>query len=201
MIGRGMGFPVFSLSHLRRMGEGIPPCLTFGRSRSRLVYQATVDQRPTLERHLQGAIDSHPPRVPTRVPSAVYGEHWATRWSAHRDLDSIVIRQRPYRPEDGPGRPTRLGEGAKETLERFGFATPLNCCSPSSSSATRTWPPPSPGPQRLVGRRMARKGQALRGWPCADPIAGAWSRISSAWPEERFVQVLMLAMGEHPLGK
>ena len=99
----------------------------------------------------------------------------------------------PAKAAQGDARPLRLRP------RHLQFA-----CSPSSSSATRTWPPPSPA-RSTTGWRPngSPRTSACAARPCCrSSRRSARSRRSSGCAgDKRFVQVLMLAMGEHPLGK
>ena len=110
----------------------------------------------------------------------------------------------------------RLAQGCAPTpirpVGRAGDARPASAsrtpsaiaCFRSRPFATRTWQPPSPGRSTTGWRASGWTRTRASGPPSCCPSnrpSASVEEIERRPADQRFVQVLMLAMGEHPLGK
>ena len=138
-------------------------------------------------------------------------EHWRDTaevrgidaWETISYPANAPLTMRPDWRESGAD--TDPAKAAKATLDRFGFATSIcNSCSRSKPSATKAWQPPSPARStigwRPNGWTRTRGSEARSFCPIQSP-ARSVEEIERRAGDPRFVQVLMLAFGEQPLGK
>ena len=171
------------------------------------------DARLSLERPVQGAIDcDFHPRAPTpRVLARYMDDHWRDTvevrgidtWESIAYPANAPLTSRPDWRKAGAD--TEPVKAAKATLDRFGFAHAIcNCLFPvqtfrdenlaaAFARALNDW----------LAAEWLDKDPRLRG-SVVLPIQSAErsvEEIERRAGDPRFVQVLMLAMGEHPLGK
>ena len=162
----------------------------------------------------KGAIDCDiHPRVPTPRALARYmDDHWRDTievrgietWDTISYPPNAPLTSRPdWRKAGADTEPGEGGARRRSTASASRMPSAIPCFR-SRPSATRTWQPSSPV-RSTTGWRPSGWTRTRACWarPCCRSSRSSESveEIERRAADKRFVQVLMLAMGEHPLGK